>query len=50
MRTVHSVINRTPRQYLMEIILVDDASIHGKVPFQDPLEKIKDLNEINIVC
>lgn len=30
LRTVHSVINRSPRQMLEEIILVDDASERGK--------------------
>ena len=30
LRTVHSVINRTPPRYLKEIILVDDASSRGK--------------------
>ena len=30
LRTVHSVIMRSPRQYLTEIILVDDASTQGK--------------------
>ncbi|XP_030845866.1 polypeptide N-acetylgalactosaminyltransferase 13 [Strongylocentrotus purpuratus] len=34
LRTVHSVINRTPRQYLSEIILVDDASIHAHLGHQ----------------
>lgn len=30
MRTVHSVINRTPPQFLEEILLVDDFSDKGK--------------------
>lgn len=30
LRTVHSVINRSPRQMLEEIILVDDASERGE--------------------
>jgi len=31
LRTVHSVINRTPPQYLREIILVDDASTRDEL-------------------
>ena len=30
LRTVHSVINRSPRHMLEEIVLVDDASERGK--------------------
>ena len=30
LRTVHSVINRSPRKILKEIILVDDASNRSK--------------------
>lgn len=30
MRTVHSVINRTPPQFLEEILLVDDFSDKGE--------------------
>lgn len=29
MRTVHSVIKRTPRKYLAEIVLIDDFSNKG---------------------
>lgn len=29
LRTVHSVVNRTPPRYLKEVILVDDASERG---------------------
>lgn len=31
LRTVHSVINRTPPRILEEIILIDDASDRGKL-------------------
>ena len=31
MRTVHSVVNRSPSELLEEIILVDDASTKGKL-------------------
>lgn len=33
MRTVHSVINRTPPQFLEEVLLVDDYSDKGKLYF-----------------
>lgn len=29
MRTVHSVIKRTPRRYLAEIVMIDDFSNKG---------------------
>ena len=32
MRTVHSVINSTPLQYLHEIVMIDDGSKKGKEP------------------
>ncbi|XP_076004059.1 N-acetylgalactosaminyltransferase 7 isoform X2 [Genypterus blacodes] len=37
MRTVHSVIKRTPRQYLAEIVLIDDFS--NKVHLKERLEE-----------
>ncbi|XP_041115390.1 N-acetylgalactosaminyltransferase 7-like isoform X1 [Polyodon spathula] len=37
MRTVHSVIKRTPRRYLEEIVLIDDYS--NKVHLKDRLEE-----------
>lgn len=30
MRTIHSVIKRTPRQYLAEIVMIDDFSNKGE--------------------
>ena len=30
LRTVHSVVNRSPPEFLHEVILVDDASTRGK--------------------
>lgn len=32
MRTVHSVIKRTPRRYLAEIVMIDDFSNKGEAP------------------
>ncbi|XP_064608426.1 polypeptide N-acetylgalactosaminyltransferase 1-like isoform X2 [Liolophura sinensis] len=37
LRTVYSIINRTPRHLLKEIVLVDDASTMGSL--KDPLDK-----------
>lgn len=33
MRTVHSVIKRTPRKYLAEIVMIDDFSNKGGSAF-----------------
>lgn len=33
MRTVHSVIKRTPRRYLAEIVMIDDFSNKGELLF-----------------
>lgn len=33
MRTVHSVIKRTPRRYLAEIVMIDDFSNKGEFLF-----------------
>lgn len=33
MRTVHSVIRRTPRKYLAEIVLIDDFSSKGMLEY-----------------
>lgn len=30
MRTIHSVIKRTPRRYLAEIVMIDDFSNKGR--------------------
>lgn len=30
LRSIHSVINRSPKAYLKEIVLIDDASERGK--------------------
>lgn len=33
MRTVHSIIKRTPRRYLAEIVMIDDFSNKGEFLF-----------------
>ena len=35
LRTVHSVINRSPPQFLEEVLLVDDSSDRGELLFPD---------------
>lgn len=37
LRTVHSVINRSPRHMVEEIVLVDDASERGKFKILMPI-------------
>ncbi|XP_070566323.1 polypeptide N-acetylgalactosaminyltransferase 1-like [Ptychodera flava] len=43
LRTTHSIINRSPREYLAEVILVDDASTqeHLKKPLDDYVAKLE---------
>lgn len=40
LRTLHSVINRTPRELLLEILLVNDASTNENL--YEPLQKYVD--------
>ena len=47
LRTVHSVINRSPRKILKEIILVDDASNRSKSYYFVFLKMQKFSNEIS---
>uniref|UniRef100_A0A3Q1FEI6 Glycosyltransferase 2-like domain-containing protein n=1 Tax=Acanthochromis polyacanthus TaxID=80966 RepID=A0A3Q1FEI6_9TELE len=42
MRTVHSVIKRTPRKYLAEIVMIDDFSNKGRLSFLTVLCMDKD--------
>ena len=45
LRTVHSVINRSPTSLLKDIILVDDASDHGKHKYRKlSCDQISNLN------
>lgn len=41
MRTVHSVIKRTPRKYLAEIVLIDDFSNKGNTGYRLDILAIK---------
>ena len=44
MRTVHNVINTTPKQYLHEVVMIDDGSMKGK-----KANLIKPLNQITLI-
>ena len=46
MRTVHNVINTTPKQYLHEVVMIDDGSMKGKEAKLD----LSLLNQITLIC
>lgn len=49
MRTVHSVIKRTPRRYLAEIVMIDDFSNKGSVSVVF-ISTSNTLNSIYVLC
>uniref|UniRef100_H0WYC3 Polypeptide N-acetylgalactosaminyltransferase n=1 Tax=Otolemur garnettii TaxID=30611 RepID=H0WYC3_OTOGA len=46
LRTVHSVVNRSPRHMIEEIVLVDDASERGKDIIENPIMKATKMSNV----